>query len=638
MNCYLMALGTAGARLCEATLYGCMAGVIPADRVVMLLLCAPKDSKERIGQLIADYSNVRHAMEYGVAGAFHPALELRAWPEALSESSLKISVRNETDQLLCRALFTAEESMQDTSADLGGCGPVAALEWARLLASGHTALSAALNDLTETDELILCGSLCEATCAAGLPAVTDWLLKTHPRARVSTVLYLPVHDGDDAALCRAALRSINDRFYRAHCLVGLPEDCLDSRRNAAHLCDWMAVRCLDGVLSGAMGGHAIRVEADHLDWDDFGTAEDRYRRAYDGLMQSAWLMLTQYGQTAVDKLASPNWLLDRLGWYPTYFGAARRMSEDERADLARQLRTAMRLLAGYAAWMQQVLAQLPPPMQWMQSLDNALTEAREHYLPIIEQAGHLSMLEHEAEAGNMANERFVHRHDLADSAAEAMMKQIAALRTAIDEMEAAQEELNQRIGGRMQRSMLTDFLHDCREEAAVVRAQIDEVRQKIDHAAAIASPADQPRIEAARTRLGRMLRHLAAMDGRANWVLHDLTLANQDEIRTRAPLLDSADAGGMTPALYPLELLEQLGRLPELDVRDRKRAVSLLEQNWPAPQPLKAYTNAIAHMPAQPIGTLAGQLLRNVLQCTMTPQEGGMTNAKDLDERPGASA
>ena len=238
------------------------------------------------------------------------------------------------------------------------------------------------------------------------------------------------------------------------------------------------------------------------------------------------------------------------------------MSEPERADLARQLRTAMHLMADYAAWMQQVLAQLPPPMQWTKSLDDALTAAREHYLPIIEKAGQLAMLEHEAEAGGMANERFVHRHDLADSAAEAMMKQIAALRAVIEELESAQEALNQRIGGRMQRSMLTDFLHDCREEAATVRAQIDEARQKIDRAAAIASPADQPRIEAARARLARMERHLFSMDGRVDWVRHDLELAGQDAIRTRAPLLDTADADSMTPSLYPAELLALLSRLP----------------------------------------------------------------------------
>lgn len=636
MNCYVLAIGEAGARLCEATLYACMAGTLPADRVTLALLCMPEDKKDRLTAMAADYEAVRGAVSGGTGNAMRPEVQTFAWPAANEGASVQLMARSETERLLMRALFTREEAGRDLSDAMGGSGALAALRWADLLGAQGDDLAALLAPVKGTDEVVLCAGLCEAAGAAGVPALTRWLRPRPAFARLSLTALLPVHASDDAGLCRAALRDLREADYRAAVLLGLPEDCLDERSDTASLVDWMAVRAIDGILNGTVGMNTIRLTADGFGWADFGDARDRYRRAWDGLMQAAAVLLSELGPTAADKLISPNWLTDRMGWYGAFFGPARKGTDAEREAMAADLQAAMRLLSAYAQWMRDVLSELPTAMSWTDEMEAAVSECRAHYRKITELAGHLAVMEDDALRINAAEEGFIHRHDNTDTPAEALLKQIAAVKEQLTALEAEQEELDRRIGGRMARALLSETARECAAEADALRTQADEAQALIDRTAETAGIEDAARIETARARMTRLQRHLRMLDGRTDRAWKDHEAASRDEVRTRAPEVENA-APMDSNHLYVPDQLDALGRIAWSDRTEHRKLMQQLEQAWPWVVPLKDMIDETVHAPQASAPTASGRLLCSVINTAMG-RKGETKHAETVEQRPGVTA
>lgn len=622
-NCYVIALGAVGVRLAEAAVYGCMAGTIRAEALHVVTIGADAD---RLQALAADYAAVRGGVG-SVDGAFAAAVDVCV--EEVAPTAPQMEAKTETDRLLLRALFTRDEAGRDAAADMGGCGPVAALNWAsRLRAEGMHGLAA----LGAGDTVVLMGSLCDAACAAGVTPLRAWIAQKQPVADVCGVFLLPVKAQDDAGLCREALRQMKETDWRALCLLGMPEDCRDAREEAAHLTDWMAAYALDGVLGGTVGGHTVRLMADRLDWADFGAEAARYQASWDGMARAAWLVLAEYGATAVEKLVSPNWLRDRMGWYGAYFAQVRRMTQEQREAQAALMRSAMRLMGGYARWLREVCEELPASMQWTEQLETARGEAEEHYKQIIELAGRLALLEHDAEAGDMANERFVHRHDMSDSAAEATMRRIGEMKEELAALAQAQEALNKRIGGRAQRNMLEGFVRTCGAEAGEMRGQAEEARRRIDRAASVASPEEMDRVELARSKLARLERHLSVLDGRTARAKLDWELAGVDEIRTRAPEMGGEQTARTKP-LYNLEGLGLMAAIPDAEAKEQRKMAAKLGQSWMWADAPKAAMDAISRGGAES-DMPAALLLRRIIE----QMRGGDGHAEGMDRRTGAFA
>lgn len=623
-DCYLIAMGPGGVRLARAALWSCLAGTLRADALHITVIGADAAA---LAQQAAAYTVVTGAVAQAGAGHYPPVKVESAGEEPLS---LNLRAREEADRLLSKALFTREEAGLLPAQDLGGSGPIAALAWAeRLQGEGIPVLDAAKHG----DAVVLCGSLCDAACAAGATPVRAWLREKHPQADVSGVFLLPVKEQDQAGLCREALMGLHERDWRALCLAGMAEDCRDARPEAAHLADWMAACCLDAVLCGAEGAHSVRVAADRLDWADFGTEAERYGVKWDGLLRTAWLVLAEYGVGTLERLSSPNWLRDRMGWYGAFFGASRQQPQAQRDAQADVMRAAVSLMGAYAGWMHEVCAGLPVPMQWANSLDGARQEAAAHYVQVLELAGRLALLEHDAEAGDMANEHFVHRHDLADSAAEATIRRIGEMKEELAALAQEQEALDKRIGGRAQRGVLAEAIRLCSAEAEELRSEAEEARRRIERAARIATPEEMPRVEVARSKLERLERHLAVLDGRTARARADLAQAMTDEVRNRPPEVTEEMQVTPVPPLYDLETLALMRDVPCAEIKEMKKRAAAVGQKWLWKTPQRAVMERIAKR-GEPGAVPAGALLSAI----MMTEEGRSTYVDAENGRPGAPA
>ena len=199
---------------------------------------------------------------------FSTDFDVRQWQPPFSPNSLAEKVSNETDRLLCRALFTAGQAMS-AQQEAHTSGTVAAFQW-----------KTALQDMRDTDFLqvmgtdgpiILCGSLCDPTFAAALTPVARRLHQVFPERQVSALLLGAVYAGDDTSLMRVTLEHahVEDCFH-ATALVSLPEDCVSKTEGAANLAHLAMVHCLISILRGASGPLGFAVDAGNLSWQDFG--------------------------------------------------------------------------------------------------------------------------------------------------------------------------------------------------------------------------------------------------------------------------------------------------------------------------------------------------------------------------------
>ena len=569
MAARILAIGQRGAEMARACLMQSIPGEFASADVV--LMAAAREDGERMEKLYAQYDRV-HRHTGSQPGMFSAAMTITCWPRTESRFSIAEQMRTPEDRLLCRALFTQEQATLAPQHALDGSGNVAAMTWAGLLTPGDPVLDQLVRDLKDGTPCVMMAGLCDPAGACGVAALTEFLQReagTVPAA----VLELPVHHGDDAGLCRDALLSgrlepLKDRLF----LVGMPEDCRRSREGA-HLADWLCCRAALRLLKGSRGAFTWRVPAENLHWAAFGNEASAMEESCAALLRLSALTVTATGPQLEAALESPNALRDRLhAWYHTYFSDVKQLSEEERLSWLEAARDFRELLQAWCGWMHQVLDNLPPLLRWADALESARQEASEHYEEVLTAAGRLAWQIFDAEKNGLAQETFVHRYDMADSEAEAAMKQIEELRDRLSASLAEQEALFRKLGGRMTRTVLQQIYDREEKQASDLRAQAEEAKRRIDHAAEIATVEESGKVATARIRLTRMERHVALLNGRATRARRDLASWSKEDRRVLMPTLEGGDEhAGL---LLPDELLRALAE------NDGKQAAEL----WPWPE------------------------------------------------------
>ena len=235
----------------------------------------------------------------------------------------------------------------------------------------------------ESAPCLLLVSLCDPSGASGVTMLSSWLQR-HCGARPSAVLTLPIYRDDSNDLARQALLEGRlDQLLDNVALIGLPEDCRRAR-DGANLADWCAALCAVRILAGKKGAFTWRVPAGNLSWQAFGDLEDEVRDGFTRLLRLGALMGTTYGTFLQNALTQPNWIRDRMtGWYHNHFGQVRHMEDAEREPLPQAVEALRLCCADCAAWLDSVLENLPPVLQWADALKDAADKTREAYEPVL---------------------------------------------------------------------------------------------------------------------------------------------------------------------------------------------------------------------------------------------------------------
>ncbi len=594
MRTQIAAMGRAGAEIAEALLYAGAAGVC-RDDLRVVLIGAEKEEAERLVSLAQDYTRVRSHLAGGDAPGFLPAMEITLWPEENVRKSLNDQAASSRDKLLCNALFTREQAFLSPVHALDASGPVAAMTWASLL---EGASCEALRTLLE-EHTVLVGSLCEPVCSAGVAALGRWMEQgggTKPDAS----LLLPVGQGQETALCRQMLGSgVLEERLGSVCLTGLPEDCRGAG-DSSGLCAWLAAmgaaRLCEGATrafekvaqssertaqscNGTEGTFVWSVPCDVAQWrNEAGEAFDFLPR-FDALLKAACLMAGTFGPQLRTALSAPNRLLDRMTpWYNAHFSAVHAMDAAQRQALLDDAEALMRFMAAYGVWMEQVNEGFPPIIRQYGALREAQAEAAAHYAHVLDTAGQIAWLKFEVERSGLAQERFVHRHDMTDSEAEATLRQIEDLQEKLAQQLKEQRDLDSLAGVRMTRMTLRGLLPDAEKEYQELEQQAQEGRKRVNRAAEIATVEELPRVDAARVRLDRMERHTALLKGRYDRIREDLAYYNR---KAQGKLPEKVVAETACTYLYSPELLETLQRMWKSRGSDIKTVGQRLYQLWP---------------------------------------------------------
>lgn len=616
MTYSIAALGEGGAGIVRAMLHANTAGALGEGAYSVTLIGVSAEEEQALAETVRDMAAVRAHLKGRDAPGFAADFSLHVWPKAERERlSLNDQAQGEEDELLCRALFTREQAALSPRHALDASGPVAAMTLSSLL-SGREG-DALWQLLNEEGGVLLCGSLCEPVCASGIPALADFVARCGG-GKPCGALLLPVSTGDEKGLCRGALLSGKlDNRLRAAFAVGMPEGWQTQERTGAHLTDWLTA--LEGVRllrENRTGVYTWAMPEEAVSWKMFGEEAARLQRCYDGALRAAGMMNALYGPQLCAALASRNWLRDRmLTWYARHFDAARKLSEEEQAALIQDVQSLMALYGDLAAWLLQVQGCMPVTMRWSQAVERAEAEAEEHYAQVLELAGQIAWLRFEAERSGMVFERFVHRHSMQDSEAEATMRQIEEMQSHLDDLLAQQYQLDDRLGGALTRRMLKRMRQAAEREAEDLDAQAQEGRRRIAKAAEIATLEEMPKVEAARARLERMERHVALLRGRAAQAKRDEAYYGSDARRNAPPKLETGDE---TPnVLYPEDMLHSIQSLTNAEGKVVKQLSQILYDTWPwSAQSPREINDAMGERPQENTADSLGDFLTHLLAVT----------------------
>ncbi len=583
MNCYYIAVGDGGVRAARAMLFALACGAVDAEEMNFLLIAPSEKEEASFAELCGQYSTVSAHMlrKHAPKAGFSARVSAEVWPAREHMVPLSAQCNSVKDQWLIQQLFTAGEASEDP---LNGYGPAAALTWEQLLMSEeeHTLRRFVKRASREESaySLLVCGALGEPVSAAGLHKLLEWLGPQLPPENMKTVLLLPVSEKESAPSAKAALLLL-EHLRDNTAVIGLPRDCWAEDRGA-HFVDWLSAAALHFMMKGRQGPFTFRVPLSDVTWDAFGEDAQRWREAYQHLFSFSFLMLTEFAPAAASMLTHPNWLRDRLvNWYNVCFLKIEHLTEEGRVQSAREVEQAQQFLAAYVLWLSEVQCTLPMPLRSSEGLQNARETASAHYALILDKAGEISQLQYDLKQSGMDTEDVVHRREEEESDAEKALRQLHEMREELLAMYKTQEEMNQHIGGRMQRIMLDEALQHCRQEADEARAQLAHARTRIEEASRFATEKDSALLVAAQSRMELLEHHLVAMDGRTACAQRDAKAALAPDISSRPPLEDEVTSGSL---LFDSSQFSYLQR----SIQAGDREIRLLRQeaggHWPLSQ------------------------------------------------------
>ena len=590
MKRYVLLVGGTGARLADALLVAGCAGVFPAEKLNVLLADTDRrgmQSASLISAKMADYARIHQAME-NKNGPFRTDLAFLSWPEKLPENASTLAdftADSEADALLCQALFDGDAAALDLHEGFHGRRMLGLVTYAGLLHDAeqdHTdVLSCMADEMAEAAaageevRVVLAGSICGGTGAAGIAALTRYIRqRTENKVNLGAVLLHASDDGQDAAHANEALAAYaEENLLDTVCVLGLPKA---SRMTApaeyAHLTDWLAVYCMDVLLHRPQwltGVFTVQSPEGPLSWDIFGKAAARYRLCVGGMMKFAALWTADLSRKIEKRLQKPSFLRDELfGWYAHFF--RRTENREEQCELIEHL---TRLMNVCLLWMGGICKSLPVDLRNASLLSAVRAEAEQHYAQTADLISRLTLMDADAQQSELYQDNLVYRgkNNAEAAEAEATLKRIAAARQEIARRENAQVALNRKMGGAAAMDMLYDALAAAETEAFALRERHEEAVRRIDHAEKIAAVQDQYRITDARTKLQRMERHQLMAEDRLARTQADVARFEAEGLRFEKP--------AMVPA--PAENNMFLQEAAELPLKRDKMTRKAVERLWP---------------------------------------------------------
>ena len=633
MKRYVLLVGGTGARLADALLVAASAGAFPAGKMSVLLADTDRRGVRSAGLVaakMADYARIHHAME-NPEGPFRTEVAFSSWPAKLPEDASTLSQLtsgSEADALLCQALFDHDAAELDLHEGFHGRRMLGMVTYAGLLQQAdqdhEDVLSCMVDEMNEAVlageevRVVLAGSICGGTGAAGIAALSRYIRKrTESKIHLGAVLLHASDDEQDAAHANDALSAYaKEEMFDAVCVLGLPKA---SRATApaeyAHLTDWLSVYCMDVLLHRPQwvnGVFTVRAPEGPLSWDIFGKAAERYRLCYGGLMKLAALWTVSLSANIAKRLEKPFFLRDELfGWYAHFF---RRMQSD-REDQLELIEPLNRLMNVCLIWLGGVCKSLPIDLRNASVLGKARKEAEQHYAEMTDLASRLAMMDDDAQRSELYEDNLVYRSKNSAEAQEAQetLSRIAAAKKEMERRTNEQITLNRRMGGAAAMEMLHDALDAARQESEELRERHAEAVRRIDHAATIAAEKDQYRITDARIKLGRMERHQLMLDSRLQRIEEDVARANQEGLRYHKPAMKVAPTENQMFLPKAADMLLQRDKLRRRDVESLWHQLVYPKTTLTVKQAMKQ----IAHAPvdkAAPLMSLVQSLMENAMK------------------------
>lgn len=635
MKRYVVLIGGSGARLAESLLCAAAAGVLPSETLEVLLADTDRrglQGAELIRAQMRDYAQVRRLMGRDGKG-FRTELNFRSWPEKLPGDAATLAewtADSEEDRLLCQALLDAEAASLDLRAGFHGRRMLGQAVFAGLLHETQQDMDDPLGrmvdemvqaiDAGEEVRVVLVGSVCGGTGAAGIPMLARYIReRTADRVRMGAVLMTASSDQESAAnACEAIQQYAADGLCETICVLGLPQ----SSRTAipagvARLTDWLAVYCMDVLLhrQGWLEGvFTVRAEEGPLSWSVFGRAAARYRQGYGRLVKAAAAWVYCIGPKVEQRLERPMVLRDKLfGWYAHFF---RKMKTAPDAQLE-DAECLDRLLGVVLLWLGGISRTLPVDMRSAAVMTSAKQTAEEHYRKLVDMICHLTVLDEGIQLEEEYADSFVHRGRTdEEDEAEENIRRADAVKQEIQRMMAEQVAMNRKMGGAATMSMLQRMLDEVQQEAAELQERYDEAVRRIDHAETIAAPEDLYKIADARTKLKRMERHQEMLAGRLAHITDDMEEAVSQGLRFDKPALPPTAAEN---AMFHVEIADFLLQREQLTSSDVERLWShlVLPEDGVT---LKEALKAARHAPVDPENPVMS-LLQALMQHSMKEEQ-----------------
>lgn len=547
MTCCVFAVGKQGLRACHALLDAAMTGVLEKQDLHLILIGAEEQQAETLQNLVQDYQNVRVRLMQSGLPWFQCGVTADIIPEEGLDASLQERCETDEDRLLMNCLFLKERMLRRSAASSLETAQAA---WADFLENdGDRAVRESTGVLNSGDLILVTGSLCETIAAGGYVQLIS-KIREYSKAPVGTVLSLPIHRSDRTDLVQSVLRDMPavDASY----IYGLPEDL---RTEGDGMDELVAIRCMDHFMRGGRGAYTYAQAMDVPDWSFFGSRETEYRERITAVLHLSAMMLLRYGPEALERLERNGAGIQR-GWFGKVYGQIRR--DPERMSQERlYLRSVMHLLRFHMAWCYLVTGSLPLPLRYQAQLQETEKKASDHYDAVLNAAGRLALFSHDVKQSGILEEETIHRESMEDTEGEAARKKVVEMAEKVKELAAEQAQLEEILGGRAAFMLLEAKKDAAEQEANHLREQAEEASRRIEEAAREASAEDLPKIDAARSRLANLYRHLVLLEGRVDYARRDVERARAESERNRKPKVEYTE-DNEPDVLFNRRLLKQM--------------------------------------------------------------------------------
>ena len=560
MTACLFAIGKQGVRSCQALLDAAMAGVVEAQDLQMILIGAEERDAEALQHLIHDYEAVRGRLVQSGLPGFACQIALDTVPEEGLDASLQERCETEADRLLMNCLFARDRLLRRSAASSLETAQAA---WADFLEEGGPEqIRSWMERLGEGDLALVCGSLTETLFAGGCTQLLRLIREKSP-AVLGTVLALPTRRSDRTDLAQSVLKDMPelDAVY----MYGLSDDL---RTEGDGMNELVALRCMEHFLSGGRGLYTFAQSMDVPTWALFGSRESEYQHHVTAFLHLSLMTLLRYGPDAMERLERSGTGYMR-GWFGKVYGQIRR-NPDRTSEERVYLRALLHLMRFHTAWCYLVTGNLPLPLRYQAQLQETEKKAAQHYQEVLNTAGKLALLSHDLEKSGILEERTVHRASMEDTEGEAARRKMVEMADHLQELADEQAQMEKVMGGRSTFMLLQAKQEEAEKEAEHLRQQEAEAERRIEEAAQSASLEDRPKIDAARSRLHNLQRHLVFLEGRAARARKDTEKARLEDNRNRKPQVEYTEENEPN-VLFDRRLLKQAIKVYDASGSDRYR-------------------------------------------------------------------